>query len=76
MLLKFLTMNGIKVVDGAQTVNMETYELATATLSRQPACGPNKRCDHSECLQIGAVDYGFITGAIQLGNLDPKGRVL
>ena len=31
MLLKFLTTNGIGVVDGAQTVSRETYEIAIAT---------------------------------------------
>ncbi|KAL5564321.1 hypothetical protein UlMin_027485 [Ulmus minor] len=75
MLLKFPTPNGIGVVDGAQTVSRETYELATTTRSRQPEPGSTKRPNLGECLQVGTVnhvDYGVITGAIQLGSLDPR----
>ncbi|KAL5547206.1 hypothetical protein UlMin_006893 [Ulmus minor] len=75
MLLKFPTPNGIRVVDGAQTVNRETYELANITRSGLAEPGPIKQQIPSECLQVDAVDhvdYGVITGAIQLGSLDPR----
>ena len=75
MLLKFPTPNGIGVVDGAETVSRETYELATAARSRRLEPLSTKRHSPDECLQVGTVDhvdYGVIMGAIQLGNLDPR----
>ena len=75
MLLKFPTPKGIGVVDGAQTVSRETYELATAARSRRMESPSTKQRSPGECLQVGTmdhVDYGVITGAIQLGNLDPR----
>ncbi|KAL5575413.1 hypothetical protein UlMin_017112 [Ulmus minor] len=75
MLLKFPTPNGIGIIDGAQTVNRETYELATTARSRRSEPVSTKRHNPGECLQVGAVDhvdYGVITGAIQLGSLDPR----
>ncbi|KAL5545737.1 hypothetical protein UlMin_005424 [Ulmus minor] len=75
MLLKFPTPNGIGVVDGAQTVSRETYELATIARFRQIEPISTKRRNPGECLQVGTVDhvdYGVITGAIQLGSLDPR----
>ena len=75
MLLKFPTPNGIRVVDGAQTLSRETYELATTARSWQSEPVSTKRHNPGDCLQVGAVDhvdYGVITGAIQLGSLDPR----
>ncbi|KAL5540819.1 hypothetical protein UlMin_043789 [Ulmus minor] len=75
MLLKFPTPNGIGVVDGAQMVSRETYELATTAQFRRTEPTSTKRRNPGECLQVGTVDhvdYGVITGAIQLGSLDPR----
>ncbi|KAL5557475.1 hypothetical protein UlMin_039711 [Ulmus minor] len=75
MLLKFPTPNGIGVVDGAQTVSRETYELATTARFRRTEPTSTKRRNPGECLQVETVDhvdYGVITGAIQLGSLDPR----
>ena len=71
---KFPTVNGIGVVDEAQTISRETYKIATAVRSWRQAFGPNKHHEYAECLQIGAANYGFITGAIQLGSLDPRDK--
>ncbi|KAL5574831.1 hypothetical protein UlMin_016530 [Ulmus minor] len=71
----FPTPNGIGVVDEAQTVSRETYELATTARFRQTEPTSTKRRNPGECLQVGTVDhvdYGVITGAIQLGSLDPR----
>ena len=71
MLLKFPTINGIEVVDGAQTVSRETYEIASIVRSQQWTI-PRKYGSSSECMEFGSVDYECITGAIQLGSLDPR----
>ncbi|KAL5555505.1 hypothetical protein UlMin_037741 [Ulmus minor] len=75
MLLKFPTPNGIGVVDGAQMVSREMYELATTARSQRLEHVSTKRHNPGECLQVGIVDYvdyGVITGAIQFGSLDPR----
>ena len=50
MLLKFPIVNGIGIVDGAQMVSRETYELATITGSRQSEFCPNKHREPGKCL--------------------------
>ncbi len=74
MLLKFPTVKGIGVIDGAQTVSKETYEIATSTRSQWQVI-PSGNVNSSECMEIGSIDYGCIIGAIQLGSLDPKEKI-
>ncbi|KAL5571059.1 hypothetical protein UlMin_020656 [Ulmus minor] len=82
LLMKFPTPFGIGKCEGIQTLSWETYRVATSFQTERPKypsntflLGPKvsekliKVYDWMEC---GTVDYGYLTGVIPLGSLDPR----
>ncbi|KAL5560578.1 hypothetical protein UlMin_036789 [Ulmus minor] len=80
--MKFPTPYGIGVCEGIQTLSRETYRVATSFRSEQPKYPPNtfplgpdvpeKLAEFNDWMECGTVDYGYLTGAIPLGSLDPR----
>ncbi|KAL5542109.1 hypothetical protein UlMin_009819 [Ulmus minor] len=80
--MKFPTPYGIGVCEGIQTLSRETYRVATSFRSEQPKYPPNtfplgpdvpeKLAEFDDWMVCGTVDYGYLTGAIPLGSLDPR----
>ncbi|KAL5575149.1 hypothetical protein UlMin_016848 [Ulmus minor] len=80
--MKFPTPYGIGVCEGIQTLSRETYRVATSFRSEQPKYPPStfplgpdvpeKLAEFDDWMVCGTVDYGYLTGAIPLGSLDPR----
>ncbi len=78
-MLKFPTINGIRVVDGAQTLILKTYQVAISIQSKQRPVAPNTykvvpetSSKHDDWMEVRAVDYGYLTGTIKLGSKDRR----
>ena len=80
--MKFPTPFGIGVVKGVKNLSRETYQIATGFRSKQPQYAahtfpvgldaPPKLVEIYDWMECGTVDYGYLTGAIPLGSLDPR----
>ena len=80
--MKFPTPFGVGVYEGVQNLSKETYWVATSFRSKQPQypqntfpIGPDeppKPVEIYDWMECGAVDYGYLMGAIPLGSLDPR----
>ena len=79
--MKFPTPFGIGMCEGIQTLSQETYRVAISFRTEQPKYpsntfpfGPDvleKPVEFYDWMECGIIDYGYLTGAIPLGSLDP-----
>ena len=82
LLMKFPTLYEVGVYEGIQTLSRETYRVATSFWSEQPKYPPNtflvgpdispQPAEVYDWMECGAVDYGYLTGEIPLGSIDPR----
>ena len=82
LLLKFLTPFEIGVVNGVPTLSQETQQMATNLQSKQPLISTQTfklvleaSSHHVEMyysMDVGSVDYKYITKSIPFRNLDPQ----
>ena len=80
--MKFPTTIQVGVVEGVQILSRETYRMTTSYRSEQPQYAPHtlpidsgaplKPIEMYDWMECSSVNYGYLTGVITLGILDPR----